>query len=114
MDCQTILSNAKMVKYTNVRDMIADVRQMFKNCVIYNEDGSDIFKMGKSNMPNLSLQFIANQLIDICNSFTSLDNFLQLLLLLTHSKLECFVHNLQNYALMKTHRLIEDDNSKHN
>ena len=47
MDCQTILSKAKTVKYTNVKEMLADVRQMFKNCAIYNEDSSEIFKMGK-------------------------------------------------------------------
>ena len=47
MDCQTILSKVKTVKYTNVSEMIADIRQMFKNCAIYNEDSSNIFKMGK-------------------------------------------------------------------
>lgn len=47
MDCQTVLSKVKTMKYTNVKEMIDDVRQMFKNCSIYNEDSSEIFKMGK-------------------------------------------------------------------
>lgn len=49
MDCQTLLSKAKTVKYTNVKEMLVDVRQMFKNCAIYNEDSSEIYRMGKSH-----------------------------------------------------------------
>jgi len=47
MDFQTIQSKIKMVKYSNVQEMIADVRQIFKNCLIYNQDDSDIAKMGE-------------------------------------------------------------------
>ncbi|KAF6034673.1 BAZ1A [Bugula neritina] len=47
MDCQTILSKYKTVKYTHVSQMIADVRQMFTNCSVYNVSSSSIYKMGE-------------------------------------------------------------------
>ena len=57
MDCQTIMSRVKMVKYTNVSEMISDVRQMFTNCSVYNETSSDIYKMGKCHIYDYYMQY---------------------------------------------------------
>lgn len=36
-----------MCEYTNIKEMITDVRQMFKNCSTYDETSSNIYKIGE-------------------------------------------------------------------
>jgi hypothetical protein len=48
MDLGTIRKNLKKSKYIDAYQCAQDIRQVWNNCMTYNEDGSDFYRLGQS------------------------------------------------------------------
>jgi hypothetical protein len=48
MDLGTIRKNLKKSKYIDAYQCAQDIRQVWTNCMTYNEDGSDFYRLGQS------------------------------------------------------------------